>query len=121
MAWVELSTKPYVRFEEFNDHEGEEWNFFINKFGNEKFLESLKNALDRVGKQEQYELPYKLYDGEIPEYEVDILVKYTPSGYMDTFQAVDICVSDDIISKLDATNSREDLENLLYKGRVFEE
>lgn len=69
--------KEYIKYEEYNDNEGEDWNFYLQAEGNEKEIEKLKNLIDEAEQQETYRITNFL-----PENEVDILVKHSDSGYM---------------------------------------
>lgn len=68
----------FVKFTEHNDHEGENWNFWLQLDGNEKELNKLSDFLTKNDLEEQYDLDMTPVD----EHEVDILVKHTDSGYM---------------------------------------
>lgn len=68
----------FVKFTEHNDHEGETWNFWLQKDGNEKELDDLFELMSEHGVEEEFELDMR----EVPESEIDILVKHTDQGYM---------------------------------------
>ena len=70
----------FVKFTEHNDHEGEDWVFWLQLEGNEADLETLAEFLEQFDPDgESFEL-----DGTaVPEEEVDILIKHTGQGYMD--------------------------------------
>lgn len=69
----------FVKFTENNEHEGEEWNFWLQLDGNEKQLNELQSWLGTFDDNgESYELDMTPVD----ESEVDILVKHSNSGYM---------------------------------------
>lgn len=69
--------KQYIKFNEYNDNEGEDWNFYLQAEGNEKEIEKLKNLIDEADESETYRIT-----NFIQENEVDILVKHSDSGYM---------------------------------------
>lgn len=69
----------FVKFTEHNDHEGEDWNFWLQLDGNEADLETLSEFLEQFDPDcESYELDLT----PVPEEEVDILVKHSNQGYM---------------------------------------
>lgn len=96
--------KTYYRFTEHNEFEGETWNFYLRKQGNEDVVahiyELVKNELD-------YELNLKL---EYTEKEVDVLVRNSDDGYIRTH------------NKIEKINHRVDKKPLklkdLYKGGI---
>lgn len=70
----------FVRLTEHNDHEGETWDFWIQKDGNEADLQTLQEFINKFDPDgESYEL--NLVE-EASEETVDILCKYTQQGYM---------------------------------------
>jgi hypothetical protein len=69
----------FVKFTEINDHEGESWNFWLQLDGNKTQLKELESWL---GTFDEYGESYKLDMEPVPEFEVDILVKHSDSGYM---------------------------------------
>lgn len=69
--------KEYIKFNEYNDNEGEDWNFYLQAEGNEKEIEKLKNLIDEADESETYRVT-----NFIKENEVDVLVKHSDSGYM---------------------------------------
>ncbi len=71
----------FVRFTEHCDHEGETWDFWLQKDGNTADLETLQEFLNQFDPDgESFELDLT---EEASEETVDILVKYTQQGYMD--------------------------------------
>lgn len=70
----------FVKFEEYNDNEGEDWNFYLQLDGNEEELKRLEDILNTIeGGGECY---YKLNLAPLEESEIDTLVKHGGSGYM---------------------------------------
>jgi hypothetical protein len=69
--------KEYIKFNEYNDNEGEDWNFYLQAEGNEKEIEKLKNLINEADESETY-----IVTNFIKENEVDVLVKHSDSGYM---------------------------------------
>lgn len=72
--------KKWYRFTEKNHYEGEVWHTFI--FLTEEEAETIYDIIS----QPESELDYEIYEYDITEGEIDTLVKYTPSGYMDMFK-----------------------------------
>ena len=66
----------FIQFSEYNDWEGEKWNFWLQNDGNQD--EILK--LDKLLNESSYK-DYKIHSGLISEEEVDTLVKNSSSGY----------------------------------------
>lgn len=69
----------FVKFTEHNDHEGEDWHFWLQLDGNETQLGALAlnlNTFDDDG--ESFELDLT----PVPESDVDVLVKHGGQGYM---------------------------------------
>jgi hypothetical protein len=99
----------FVQFIEVNDHEGETWNFWLQRDGNEDAIAELRAALAEM-RADDPELPYTLADETTPESEVDVLVTHSDSGYMAyETKVVGSCSFPD--------NLGEDLEDL-YKGGI---
>jgi len=69
----------FVKFTEHNDHEGEDWNFWLQLDGNHADLETLGEFLEQF---DEYGETYELDMTPIPESEVDIVVKHSGQGYM---------------------------------------
>lgn len=67
----------FVKLVEHNDHEGETWVFWLQKDGNEKELNKLEDLLTDFSVEEEFEIDMT----EVPEEEVDILVKHSLQGY----------------------------------------
>lgn len=80
-------SKQFVKFREYNDNEGESWNFWLQLDDNEAELEKLDKVLNvaEMGGEVNFSLDLK---NPIPESEVDILVKHTEGGYMDDHNKV---------------------------------
>jgi hypothetical protein len=76
-----FSQNPFVTFIEHNDNESETWKFYFqyNDDDQEDCLDKLADAIKDIN---SYELDLTI----IPEYEVDILVKHSVSGYMAAHQ-----------------------------------
>jgi len=71
----------FVKFREYNDNEGESWNFWLQLDGNEDQLNRLNRIIElenAAGCDTEYELDME----PVAEEEVDILVKHSDSGYM---------------------------------------
>lgn len=76
----------FVQFTEYNDWEGETWNFWLQLDGNETQLKKLKKFLadNNIEDNPGYELDMTPVD----ESEVDILVKHSNGGYMNDHNKV---------------------------------
>ena len=100
----------YVKFNEYNDHEGEEWTFWLQKDGNEVALSALEAVLNAYS-EDRYELEI---DDILTEPEVDLLVKYSSSGYYADHNKVPgrLTLPDDFA--IDGDNDP------LYKGGITE-
>lgn len=66
----------FVKFEEYNDHEGERWYFWLELGGNEDGLRELASALEG---NDSYRID--LSEQPVPESEVDVLVKHAEYRY----------------------------------------
>lgn len=80
----------YQRVTEYNDWEGETWNYWVKYSGNEPELKRLSQAISDI---ESVGLPvdFTVTDDWLKEDQVDVLVEYgTPVGsYSDLHQKVD--------------------------------
>ena len=77
----------FATLTEHCDWEGETWVFFVLYEGNELALKFLDQTIDDAGPYfEEFEIDL---ENLVPEHEVDVLVKHSPSGYMDLFNKVD--------------------------------
>lgn len=102
----------FVKFTEYNDHEGETWNFWLQLDGNEVELSKLQSCLISSDN-------YQLSAVPVDESEVDILVKHTDSGYMYYDNKVTgqfTCPE----PNLDELVDYEWLDNHFYKGHIME-
>lgn len=76
----------FVRFCEVNDHEGEEWYFWLQLDGNEDELYGLEQLLTIEHPEGDL---YSLHLGdEEPEETVDKLVEYAARGYYESHNKV---------------------------------
>ncbi len=78
----------YRRFIETNDNEGETWNFWLQVDGNAATLAILGNYLDGIY-EDWDECPFVLEDDQLEGPEVDLLVRYGDSGYMNQHNKLD--------------------------------
>lgn len=80
----------YRRFVETNEHE-ETWTFWLQVDGNVSGLDVLGNHLDGLYEDfgEWDGCPFVLEDDCLQGYEVDLLVRYGDSGYMDQHNKID--------------------------------
>lgn len=79
----------FVKFTEINDHEGETWVFFLELSGNQVYLGALATLIDDVQNENGGNIEFELdLVNLVEEDAVDVLVKYSPEGYMPTFNKV---------------------------------
>lgn len=99
--------KQFVKFLEYNDHEGETWRFWLQYTGNELEIKKLYDAIEKFGVED-----YNLYLETYPESEIDALVKHSECGYMH--------YENKVIGKFTCPNfeNSEDLYEALYKGDI---
>ena len=72
----------FVRFKEYNDWEGETWNWWLQVDGNEEELQKFVNLLSAAAGEEEYDLDYTYYEDDVEdEFVVDKLVEYSNSSY----------------------------------------
>lgn len=72
----------FVRFKEYNDHEGERWSWWLQVDGNTEELLKFEAMLDVLKDASEFDLDYTLYPEEIePEEVVDKLVEYAEHNY----------------------------------------
>lgn len=70
-------TRQFAEFVQNNESEGESWRFWLQLDGNEEAFEALKTLIE--DQDEEYELTGR----DIPEADVDVLVRHRISpGYM---------------------------------------
>lgn len=112
----------FVKFTEYNDHEGESWNFWLQFDGNEQQIDKLLSLLKEFdGRDDCYELDLKTVD----ESEVDILVKHTGSGYYPYNNKVVgefFCptIETELLKDEFEDQAFEWLDDNFYKGRIKE-
>jgi hypothetical protein len=116
----------FVKFTEYNDNEGETWNFWLQYEGNEKELKRLNDIVElnnAAGFDKQYSLDMTTFSEE----EVDILVKHTDSGYMNYQNKIEGVLSvpefnDDLFDYEDEIDDEvfEWCDNNFYKGKIAE-
>lgn len=110
-----MAETMFVRFHEYNDNEGESWNWWLQLDGNELELEKLERLV--IAATDENDPWHVLHmDDQEPESVVDKLVQYAESGYFAAHTKVTgkFTCPDDL---------GEDAESL-YKGRIrdfFEE
>ena len=99
----------YALFRETNDHEGESWNFWLERDGNEETLRRLGEMLDAAEEACPYDFPYVLdLDEALTDEQVDLLCEYAEEGYMHSHNKINgtLVVPDDLVP------------DDLYKGRI---
>lgn len=108
----------FVKFTEFNDHEGETWVFWLQLDGNEMNLVALEQIIQDVQGREAEE-PYSLdMSIELPEEHVDVLVEHGGSGYMDYHNKVSGVMKDPFYVDLVTDVGYGPELDGLYKGGV---
>lgn len=71
----------FVRFREYNDHEGESWNWWLQRDGNAEELATLFALLQSFRASSTYDLWYELHLGDVEgESDVDKLCEYADDG-----------------------------------------
>lgn len=119
-----MSDLRFVKFEEYNDHEGETWVFFLQVNGNEFRLPELQALVLEVHPEGSEQWMRLDLDTQYPESEVDTLVRHSPIGYMPTFNKVTglmkPVVRDELVERYGDEDPAEGWLELdgLYKGRV---
>ena len=111
----------FIKFTEYNDNEGETWNFWLQYNGNEKELDKLGHIIETI--ESGGEISYSLNNALIDESEVDILVKHTRDGYMDyenKITGIFTCPEIDVDSHEHEIPDEifELLDNNFYKGGI---
>jgi len=91
---MKAQDREFYQIIEHNDWEGETWKFYLVKDGNEKFITKLKKA---IKKHDEYGEVMEIGDELVPEFDVDILVKYAESKYMMSHNKVDKVLDPKII------------------------
>lgn len=112
----------FVKFNEYNDNEGERWNFWLQLEGNEDELSKLSHILSTIegGGEVWYTLDMS---DPLDESEVDILVKHGGSGYMNNNNKVKgkfTCPELDVDAFVDEIpdSAWEFLDDNFYKGDI---
>lgn len=101
----------FVRFVENNDHEGEEWRFWLQVNGNEKELKRLRKILFATMPSN-----YTIDDlsDAVPESHVDTMVSFAFGGYMDSDHK---CTGR---LELPLDDAFGNLDDLFYKGQIMD-
>lgn len=71
----------FVRLNEYNDNEGEVWNWWLQVTGNESQIGKLAALLNGAQEDSEDYPDYELGPYVEPERVVDVLVKYSEDGY----------------------------------------
>lgn len=81
--------RHYVRWTEYNDHEGETWTLWLQRDGNETALEELSRRLAvEVTEENEEEFALDL-DVVLNEHDVNVLVEHGGEGYAPYHTRVD--------------------------------
>lgn len=107
----------YRRFIETNDNEGETWNFWLQVDGNITALAILGDHLDMLYEdfEEWDECPFVLEDDQLEGHEVDLLIRFGDSGYMDQHNKVEGSL---MLPKDFGFADFEAVTKYLYKGGI---
>ncbi|WP_327139401.1 hypothetical protein [Nocardia sp. NBC_01327] len=112
----------YRRFIETNDHEGETWNFWLQVDGNMTALAILGDQLDKL--KALMDWPFDLTSEQLDEPEVDLLIRFGESGYMNQHNKINgslrlpailACGNFTGVTYGDLT---DEVTDLLYKGGI---
>ena len=77
-----MADLTFIRYTEHNDHEGENWTFWLQRDGNEEALTWLSEFLTKIN-AEELDPAYELFlDEVIPEEHVDVLTKWGGQAYL---------------------------------------
>lgn len=105
-----MSETTFVRFHEYNDNEGESWDWWLQLDGNEDQLTKL-DALLAETLADDDDPWYRLHlDNREPESVVDKLVHYADFGYFAAHTKV--------TGRFVCPESLGEDADLLYKGRI---
>lgn len=100
----------FGRFEEYNDHEGERWSWWLQLDSNENELDKLAGLLIEASEDDS-EFPYELTGDNEDEASVDLLVRFADTGYYPSHNKV--------VGKLTVPGNITDHDwEELYKGGV---
>jgi hypothetical protein len=107
----------FVKFVEYNDHEGETWTFWLQLDGNKDQLDELYELIEQYEDAQGSESEYRL-DTEVRlrEDQVDVLVEHGGGGYMDSHNKVvgTLVVPADLLADSEYGKNLDDL----YKGGI---
>lgn len=105
----------FVKFREYNDHEGESWNFWLQLDGNEEEIAKLEKILRQNDDEGWYKIDL---ENPIEEFEVDILVKHSDGGYMADNTKVVGKLTCPEFSAQDSDEAWEWISDNFYKGDI---
>lgn len=107
----------FTRLSEYNDHEGEKWNWWLQTTDNEEEIYKLAKLLRDAEAHSDFELDFQLHMQDVePESVVDKLVQYADSGYNRS--------NNKVVGKFTCPDSFDENLDELYKGginRYFQE
>ena len=105
--------QKYIEFKENNDHEGEEWSFFVSESP-----EALKLKKIIKGFEDEQE-SYSCEEKHLTEKEVKILLKRkSKTTYMKEYNLVTKLNIPE--GGLEVLKCVDDLDEYMYKGKMFE-
>lgn len=102
--------RDFVRLHEYNDHEGERWNWWLQVTGNEQEIAKLAHLLDDASEQVEWDLDYDLTSDIESEQVVDILALYAEQGYY--------AAHNKVTGKFTCPDDLGEDQDRLYKGRI---
>jgi hypothetical protein len=108
----------FVKFVETNDHEGEEWTFWLQIKGNVTELHRLHDIITQFEADTEREPEYRLYPKVVlDEHDVDVLVAHGGRGYMNNHTKVrgTLTMPNDLVKRDEYGLTLDDL----YKGRIM--
>ncbi len=114
--------RQFIRFQEYNDHEGETWNFYI-PYDSEKEREAVTKLAEILSfsQEPEFDDEYFKFDFEnlLWEYEVNTLIKYSSQGYMSQHNLIDGEFQETkYIRFMEDEDVGDTLPDYLYKGGI---
>jgi len=106
-------TPLYVKFTEYNEWEGESWNFFIPINGNREAIKKLRKAIKVYLEKSDLE-EFTLSTDTLTESEIDTLIKHANdhTSYRSAQNKLKGLLCGDMIQK-------NTIADLLYKGGII--
>jgi len=113
----------YIKFEEYNDHEGERWYFYININENLEYIKLLSSFLNYIKKEEEQEIYYQL-KGAINKNKINVLIEEDDAAsYMNKHNIINKAIPIKKLKKAIKQDLKEwwydNVDRLLYKGGLL--